>query len=154
MRATRSSVVARSPRRLRRLARAAYTRRMDMDDIVFDALAASQELREAGVEDRQAEAIAAAIRRAAAAGREGLATKADLDVLGAHVDSSLASTRSDLGSGFASIRSELNSGLAGLRADIAAWEARICRALWIQGAGIVAVMTGFVSIAAVLGMFG
>ena len=116
---------------------------MDMDDIAFDALAASQELREAGVEDRQAEAIAAAIRRAAAAGREGLATKADLDVLGARVDSSLAS-----------IRSELNSGLAGLRADIAASEARVYRALWIQGAGIVAVMTGFMSIAAVLGMFG
>ena len=143
MRATRSSVVARPPRRLRRLARAAYTRRMDMDDIAFDALAASQELREAGVENRQAEAIAAAIRRAAAVGRAGLATKADLDVLGARVDS-----------GLASIRSELNSGLAGLRADIAAWEARICRALWIQGAGIVAVMTGFMSIAAVLGMFG
>ena len=116
---------------------------MDMDDIAFDALAASQELREAGVENRQAEAIAAAIRRAAAAGRAGLATKADLDVLGARVDSGLASMRSDL-----------DSGLAGLRADIAASEARIYHALWIQGAGIVAVMTGFVSIAAILGMFG
>ena len=116
---------------------------MDVDDIAFDALAASQDLREAGVENRQAEAIAAAIRRAAAAGREGLATKADLDVLGARVDAGLASMRSDL-----------NSGLAGLRADIAAWEARIYRALWIQGAGVVAVMAGFVSIAAILGMFG
>ena len=105
---------------------------MDMDDIVFDALAASQELREAGVENRQAEAIAAAMRRAAAAGRGGLATKADLDVLGARVD----------------------AGFAGLRADIAASEARIYRALWIQGAGVVAVMTGLVSIAALLGMFG
>ena len=111
---------------------------MDVDDIAFDALAASRELREAGVENRQAEAIAAA-----AAGREGLATKADLDVLGARVDAGLASMRSDL-----------NSGLAGLRADIAAWEARIYRALWIQGAGVVAVMTGLVSIAAILGMFG
>ena len=105
---------------------------MDMDDIVFDALAASQELREAGVENRQAEAIAAAMRRAATASRGGLATKADLDVLGARVD----------------------AGFADLRADIAASEARIYRALWIQGAGVVAVMTGFVSIAAILGMFG
>ena len=105
---------------------------MDTDDIAFDALAASQELREAGVENRQAEAIAAAIRRAAAAGRGGLATKADLDVLGARVD----------------------SGLAGLRADIAASEARIYRALWIQGAGVIAAMTGIMSIAAILGMFG
>lgn len=109
---------------------------MDMDDIAFDALAASQELREAGVENRQAEAIAAAMRRAAIASRGGLATKADLD------------------SGLASIRSDLNSGLAGLRADIAASEARIYRALWIQGAGVIAVMTGLVSIAAILGMFG
>ena len=109
---------------------------MDTDDIAFDALAASQELREAGVEDRQAEAIAAAIRRAAAAGRGGLATKADLD------------------SGLASIRSDLNSGLAGLHADIAASEARFYRALWIQGAGVIAAMTGIMSIAAILGMFG
>ena len=115
---------------------------MDTDDIVFDALAASQELREAGVEDRQAEAIAAAIRRAAAASREGLATKADLDVLGARVDAGLASMRADL-----------NSGLAGLRADIAASEARIYRALWIQGVGVIAAMTGLMSIAALLGMF-
>ena len=97
---------------------------MDMDDIAFDALAASQELREAGVENRQAEAIAAAIRRAAAAGRGGLATKADLDALRAHVDTSIAVLRADL-----------------------------YRALWIQGAGVIAVMTGLVSIAALLGMF-
>ena len=97
---------------------------MDMDDVAFDALAASQELREAGVENRQAEAIAAAIRRAAAAGRGGLATKADLDVLRAHIDTSIAVLRADL-----------------------------YRALWIQGMGVIAVMTGLVSIAALLGMF-
>ena len=105
---------------------------MDTDDVAFDALAASQELREAGVENRQAEAIAAAMRRAATASRGGLATKADFDVLGARVD----------------------AGFADLHADIAASETRIYRALWIQGAGVVAVMTGFVSIAAILGMFG
>ena len=97
---------------------------MDMDDIAFDTLAVSQELREAGVENRQAEAIAAAMRRVTAASRGGLATKADLDALRAHVDTSIAVLRADL-----------------------------YRALWIQGAGVVAVMTGFVSIAALLGMF-
>ena len=120
---------------------------MDTDDIVFDALAASRELREAGLEDRQAEAIAAAIRRAAAAGREGLATKADLDVLGARVDSGLVSARSGLDSSFASMRAHIDTSIAALRADL-------YRALWIQGAGVVAAMTGFVSIAAILGMFG
>ena len=97
---------------------------MDMDDIAFDTLAVSQELREAGVENRQAEAIAAAMRRVTAASRGRLATKADLDALRAHVDTSIAVLRADL-----------------------------YRALWIQGAGVVAVMTGFVSIAALLGMF-
>ena len=109
---------------------------MDTDDIAFDALAASQELREAGAEDRQAEAIAAAMRRAAAAGRGGLATKADTDALRAHVDASVASLRS------------------GIDARFAACEARIYRALRIQGAGVIAVMAGLVSIAATLGMFG
>ena len=101
---------------------------MDMDDIAFDALAASQELREAGVENRQAEAIAAAIRRAAAAGRGGLATKADMD------------------SSVASLRAHIDTSIAVLRADL-------YRALWIQGMGVIAVMTGLVSIAALLGMF-
>ena len=97
---------------------------MDMDDIAFDALAASQDLREAGVENRQAEAIAAAIRRAAAAGCEGLATKADLDVLRAHID-----------------------------ARFAVFEARVSRALWVQGWGVIFIMSGIVAIAALVGMF-
>ena len=39
---------------------------MDTDGIAFNALATGRELREAGVENRRAEAIAAALRRAAA----------------------------------------------------------------------------------------
>ena len=101
---------------------------MDTDDIAFDALAASQELREAGVENRQAEAIAAAMRRAAAAGRGGLATKADMD------------------SGLASMRAHIDTSIAVLRADL-------YRALWIQGGSVISVMTGLMSIAALLGMF-
>lgn len=119
---------------------------MDTDDIAFDALATGRALRAAGVEDRQAEAIAAGMRRVAIAGREGLATKADLDVLGARVDAGLAAMRSDLGSSFASMRAHIDTSIAALRADL-------YRALWIQGAGVVAAMTGFVSIAALLGMF-
>ena len=40
--------------------------------------------------------------------------------------------------------------IAGLDARIAGLEARICRALWIQGAGIVAIVGGFIAIAAAL----
>ena len=44
----------------------------------FDALQAARDLEAAGVERRQAEAIAASMRDAAGADREQLATKADL----------------------------------------------------------------------------
>ena len=60
-----------------------------MNGIAFDTLAAAKALREAGFEDRQAEAVAGVVRHAVGADREKLATKADLD-----------------------------TGLAGLRADI------------------------------------
>lgn len=45
----------------------------------FDALATARELEGAGMERRQAEAVAAACREAAGADRAELATKADLE---------------------------------------------------------------------------
>ena len=68
----------------------------------FDTLAAAKTLRGAKFDERQAEAIATVVRRAASADRVGLATKADLAEL----------------------------------------EARITRALWLQAAGLVAIMGG------------
>ena len=47
----------------------------------FDALQAAHDLEAAGIERRQAEAIAASMRDAAGADREQFATKADLAVL-------------------------------------------------------------------------
>ena len=44
----------------------------------FDALAAARDIEAAGLERAQAEAIAGAMRQAAAADRDELATKADL----------------------------------------------------------------------------
>ena len=79
-----------------------------MNASTFDALTAARELKAAGVESAQAEAIAEQLRAAAAADHHALATKADLTVL----------------------RTELSA----LRADI-------YRALWIQGVGIIAVLT-------------
>ena len=49
-----------------------------MSATTFDALTAARELESAGIERRQAEAIAQGMRRAASADREQLATKADL----------------------------------------------------------------------------
>ena len=51
----------------------------------FDALKAVRDLEAAGVESRQAEAIARAMRDAADADREDLVTKADIAVLKADV---------------------------------------------------------------------
>ena len=81
---------------------------------MFDALAAAKALREAGFEDRQAEGVAGVVR----SGRDGLATKADIAML----------------------RAELDTGLAAVRADL-------YRALWIQTgtiAGIIVAASGFV----------
>ena len=52
-----------------------------MNGTTFDALAAAGTLREAGFEDRQAEAVAGVVRHAVDADRGALATKADLDKL-------------------------------------------------------------------------
>ena len=85
-------------------------------DTDFDTLAHARTLREAGVEGKQAEAHAEAAR----ALRAGLATKADLDSLEMRLDA------------------RLDARIADLRADI-------YRALWVQGAGLVAVMTALIA---------
>ena len=73
----------------------------------FDTLSTAQDLEAAGIERKQAEAIAKAINH----GDERAATKADL-----------AATKADL-----------EAAIAALRADL-------YRALWMQGAAIVAVV--------------
>ena len=87
----------------------AYSR--GMNGTTFDTLAAAKTLREAGFENRQAEAVAGVMRHAVDADRDTIATKADLAFL----------------------------------------EARLYRALWMQGAGIVAVMAALI---AALELFG
>ena len=79
-----------------------------MSTATFDTLTTARELEAAGVERRQAEAHAEALRRAVSADRDEFATKADL----------------------AGVRDELRTDLAGL-------EARMYRALWIQAAALI-----------------
>ena len=94
-----------------------------MSTSTFDTLDATRRLEKAGMERTQAEATVETIRDAQAE----LATKADL--------------RSDL----AALEYSLRSALSELRADL-------YRALWIQGAGIVAITCAFIAIAASLGL--
>ena len=96
---------------------------MDTDGVVFDALATGRELREAGVENRQAEAIAAAMRRAAAAGRARSMENA-MPGGGAVRDSRAGlATGADIATAFAGLESRLRAALH--------------RALLVQGAAIV-----------------
>ena len=92
-------------------------------DADFDTLAHARTLREAGVEDKQAEAHAEAAR----ALRAGLATKADLDA------------------GLGGLRADLRTDMADLRADMADLRADLYRALWVQGASLAAVMTALIA---------
>ena len=78
----------------------------------FDALSAARALEAAGVERRQAEAHAEALRQAATADRDELATKAHLD----------------------NLRSELRADLTGL-------EGRMYRVLRLQGGAIIGILT-------------
>ena len=79
-----------------------------MTATTFNPLAAARKLEAPGVERRQAEAHAEALREAASADREALAAKADL----------------------AGVRDEL-------RADLAELRAHLYRALWIQAAALI-----------------
>ena len=92
-----------------------------MNATTFDTLAAARDLEAAGVERRQAEAIAGTVRQAINADRDALATQADLAGLESRID-----------------------------ARLEALEGRIYRALWIQGIGIVAIIGGFIAIAGAL----
>ena len=92
----------------------------------FDTLSAAQELRASGISDAQAEAIAAAMRKAV---KDHAASRTDVAEL-------RAASRADV----AELRAESKADNAALRADL-------YRALWIQGAGIVAVIGSLMVIA-------
>ena len=95
-----------------------------MNGAIFDALASARTLRDAGFADRQAEAVASVVRH----GRAGLSTREDLDNLEARMES------------------RMDARIAALRADI-------YRALWVQGAGIVATIAGLAVIAGLVAAF-
>ncbi len=94
-----------------------------MSGTTFDALAAAGTLREAGFEDRQAEAVAGVVRGAVDADRGALATKADIAALRADTRADIAALRADLDTGLAAVRADqaaLRADQAALRADIRA----------------------------------
>ena len=63
-----------------------------MNATAFDSLSAARRLREAGLEQGPAEAIAETLREATAANREDLATKTDLTVLEVRLKAEMSAT--------------------------------------------------------------
>ena len=91
-----------------------------MSTATFDTLTTARDLEAAGIERRQAEAIAEGMRRAAGADREQLATKADLAALETRLRADLA-TKADL----ETLRSEMRWMLAFQAALILAIAAKL-----------------------------
>ena len=150
-----------------------------MNAVTFDTLATVEKLTEAGVERRQAEAIATSVRDAVSG---GAATRMDIaelraDIAGFRADIrigiaesraetriaiaecragmkvGIAECRAGTKTGIAESRGKIETGIAELRgaietefaalkdkidAEMTRFEASMYRALWIQGAGIVA----------------
>ena len=127
-----------------------------MNGTTFDALAAAGTLRDAGFEDRQAEAVAGVVRHAVDADRGALATKADIAALRADTRADIAAVRADLDTlradtraDIAALRADLDTGLAdlradhaGLRADLDKLETRLTVRFFGMGGVLVAVMAG------------
>ena len=109
-----------------------------MNGTTFDALAAAGTLREAGFEDRQAEAVAGVVRHAVDADRGALATKADIATLRADTRADIAALRADLDTGLADTRADI----AALRADLDKLETRLTVRFFGMGGVLVAVMAG------------
>ena len=104
-----------------------------MSTAAFDTLTAARDLEAAGIERRQAEAIAGTVRTATAADREALATKADLAELRADTKADLAELRADTKADLAEHRAATTADLAEFRAatkaDLAELETRLTNTL-------------------------
>ena len=94
----------------------------------FDTFSAARALEAAGVERSQAETIASAI-----AHTSELTTKHDFRAL----KSDFCGLKSD----FSSLKSDVSGLKSDFKADLSNLEARMYRALWIQGGAIVAILT-------------
>ena len=114
----------------------------------FDPLAAARDLKAAGFEPEQAEALAAQLRFAAGADHADLATKADIDALKGDIDTlrtetkaDIAELRSDTQAKLAELESRLRSAIqadiaelrSATQADIASLRAELGTVRWTVG---------------------
>ena len=104
----------------------------------FDTLVYARRLKEAGVDDAQAEAHAEAMRDAIT---ESVATKADIARLEAKIDTKHTDLKAEIDTGLAGLKAEIDTGLAGLKAEIAASERRTMIAMLALAGVVVAIVT-------------
>ena len=97
-----------------------------MSTAVFDTLKASDTLKAAGIEAKQAEAI---VHTMAGAFEDTVATKADLIEVKAELKQDIASTKADL----IEVKAELKQDIASTRADIAIVKGDIRLLKWMIG---------------------
>ena len=86
----------------------------------FDPLAAARDLKAAGFESEQAEALAAQLRVAAGADHADLATKADVAALRSAMKADVAALRTEMKADVAALRTEMKADVAELKGDVAA----------------------------------
>ena len=82
----------------------------------FDPLAAARDLKAAGFESEQAEALAAQLRFAAGADHADLATKADVEALKGNIDALRAATKADV----EALKGDIDALRAATKADVEA----------------------------------
>ena len=96
-----------------------------MSTATFDTYTAAKRLREAGFDERQAEAAVSMVRDAAGADRADLATKADLADFATKADLADFATKADLYREIGALRSEMRWMLAFQAALILAIAAKL-----------------------------
>ena len=86
-----------------------------MATAVFDTLKASDNLKAAGIEAKQAEAI---VHTMAGAFEDTVATKADLDKLESSVKTDMANLKAELKAEIAEVRTELKQDIAEVKVEL------------------------------------
>ena len=106
-----------------------------MSAAAFDTLTAARDLEAAGIERRQAEAIAGTVRTATAADRDALATKADLAEIRADLAEFRADMQADLHAAVEPLatKNELAEFRAATKAEIAGVRSELGTIRWSVG---------------------
>ncbi len=105
---------------------------------MLDTLSLARELKDAGIEAKQADAITHVVQQAAEHGDP--ATRADLDAHRVAVHKDIDGLRADFDTHRTAVRADIDTFRAEVRADVAAFEARLIK--WMIGIALTA--TGIV----------